>query len=89
LGKLPVAGFPRIARHANAKPVELARAYLYRAELAYRTHNHELARSSLALAQSLELTDVTDDEKAVLADEVAHVTSLVSSSQPSSGHPQG
>jgi catechol 2,3-dioxygenase-like lactoylglutathione lyase family enzyme len=69
-----------LTRHANAKPLELARAYLYRAELAYRTNNHELATSSLALAQSLELTD---DEKAALADEVAHVTSLVSSSDPS------
>jgi catechol 2,3-dioxygenase-like lactoylglutathione lyase family enzyme len=68
-----------LARHTAAKPVELARAYLYRAELAYRTHNHELAKSSLASAQSLELTD---DEKASLADEVAHVTSLVSSSHP-------
>ena len=63
-----------LARHADAKLIELARAYLYRAELAYRTNNHALAESSLALAQSL---DVTDEEKAALADEVAHVTSLV------------
>ncbi len=53
---------------------ELARAYLYRAELAVRTKDPELARSSLAAAESLELTD---EERAALADEFAHVTELV------------
>jgi catechol 2,3-dioxygenase-like lactoylglutathione lyase family enzyme len=58
-----------------AKPIELARAYLYRAELAVRTQDLELARSSLAAAESLKLTG---DERAELADELAHVTELLS-----------
>jgi hypothetical protein len=57
-----------------AKAVELARAYLYRAELAVRTKDHELARSSLAAAKAL---DLTVDEKAALMDELAHATELV------------
>ena len=57
-----------------AMAIELARAYLYRAELAVRTQDLELARSSLAAAESL---DLTDDEKAALSDEFAHVTELV------------
>ena len=59
---------------AAAAPVELARAYLYRAELAVRTMDPELARSSLATAESLELTH---DEKVALEDEFAHATELV------------
>jgi catechol 2,3-dioxygenase-like lactoylglutathione lyase family enzyme len=58
----------------GAKAIELARAYLYRAELAVRTKNIEVARSSLAAAESLELTD---QERAALADEFAHVTEVV------------
>jgi hypothetical protein len=54
--------------------MERARAYLYRAELAIRTKDHELAQVSLTAAKSLALTD---DEKAALADEFAHVTELV------------
>jgi hypothetical protein len=61
-------------RFTDAKPVELVRAYLYRAELAIRTKNYELARSSLALAKLLKLTD---EERATLEDEFAHVTELV------------
>ena len=57
-----------------ATPIELARAYLYRAELAIRTADQELAQLSLAAAESLELTD---DERADLADEFAHVTEIV------------
>ena len=57
-----------------AASIELARAYLYRAELAVRTNDHELAQLSLAAAESLELTD---DEQADLAGEFAHVTELV------------
>jgi catechol 2,3-dioxygenase-like lactoylglutathione lyase family enzyme len=63
-----------LTRHADAKPCELARAYLYRAELACRTNDRALAESSLASVQSL---DLTGEEKAILADEIAHVTSLV------------
>jgi len=64
-----------LARFADsAEAIELAKAYLYRAELAVRTKDHELARSSLATAQALELTE---DEKAALKDEFAHTTELV------------
>ena len=58
----------------TAAAMDLAKAYLYRAELAVRTKDLELAKSSLMKAQSLELTE---DEKAGLADEFAHVTELV------------
>ena len=63
-----------LTRFADARAIELARAYLYRAELAVRTNNHELAQLSLTAAKSLELTD---DERAALTDEFAHVTELV------------
>ncbi len=63
------SGLTRFGEAATA--VELARAYLYRAELAVRTADPELARSSLAAAESLGLTP---DEKATLADEFAHAT---------------
>lgn len=58
----------------TAVAMELARAYLYRAELAVRTKDHELAQLSLSAAKSLELTD---DEKVALADEFAHVSELL------------
>src|SRR5688572_32211257 len=58
----------------TAKAIELVRAYLYRAELAIRTQNFELARSSLTAAESLALTK---DEKAALKDEFTHVNELV------------
>jgi catechol 2,3-dioxygenase-like lactoylglutathione lyase family enzyme len=63
-----------LARFPDAKAIELAKAYLYRAELAVRTRDAELARSSLTAAKSLELTE---DEKAALTEEFAHVTELV------------
>jgi len=66
------SGLTRFGEAAGA--IELARAYLYRAELAVRTKDHDLARSSLIAAKSLELTD---DEKAALTEEFAHVTELV------------
>ena len=62
-------GLSRFGETASA--MDLARAYLYRAELAVRTGDHELARASLTAAKSLELTD---NEKGTLADEFAHVT---------------
>ena len=64
-----------LARFPNATAIELAKAYLYRAELAVRTKDTDLARSSLTAAQSLELTD---EEKASLTEEFAHVTELFS-----------
>jgi catechol 2,3-dioxygenase-like lactoylglutathione lyase family enzyme len=63
-----------LARFPNAGAIELAKAYLYRAELAVRTNDHELAQVSLTAAELLELTD---DEKAALRDEFAHVTELI------------
>jgi catechol 2,3-dioxygenase-like lactoylglutathione lyase family enzyme len=63
-----------LTRFADARAIELARAYLYRAELAVRTKDFALAQSSLAAATSLELAE---DEKAALEEEFAHVTELV------------
>jgi catechol 2,3-dioxygenase-like lactoylglutathione lyase family enzyme len=63
-----------LARHRGATAFELAKAYLFRAELAVRTNNPDLARSSLANAHALELPD---DERSVLQDEFTHVTELV------------
>ena len=63
-----------LARYPDAEAIELARAYLYRAELAVRLNNHELAHSSLRSAISLELTE---EEQAKVADEVAQVTELI------------
>jgi hypothetical protein len=63
-----------LTRFADAGAIELARAYLYRAELAVRTNNNELAQLSLTAATSLVLTKV---ESAAVADEMAHVTELV------------
>ena len=59
---------------ADATAVDLARARLYEAELAVRTGDLELAETSRAAAESL---DLTDDDRAALADEFAHVTELV------------
>lgn len=58
----------------SAVDIDLARAYLYRAELAVRTSDRELARASLAAAEALVLSG---DDKAALADEFAHVTDVV------------
>ena len=66
-----------LTRFANAQPIDLARAYLYRAELAVRTKDYELAKSSLTAAESVALTD---KERAALEEEFAHATELVSQS---------
>lgn len=58
----------------TAGTLELAKAYLYRAELAVRTKEYELAQSSLTTAESLALTK---DEKDSLTDEFTHVNELV------------
>ena len=63
-----------LARFPNAGAPELAKAYLYRAELAVRTKDYELARSSLTAARALELTD---GDRLALDEEFAHVTELV------------
>lgn len=63
-----------IKRFPAAPAIERVKAYLYRAELAVRTRNLDLARSSIDLAKSLELRDV---EKTSIADEFAHVQGLL------------
>jgi catechol 2,3-dioxygenase-like lactoylglutathione lyase family enzyme len=63
-----------LIRFPEALAVERAKAYLYRAELAVRTKNYELAQSSLKAAKSLKLTD---DERTVLEEEFTHATELV------------
>jgi len=67
-----------LARFIDAKPMELAKAHLYRAELAVRIKNYELARSSLIAANSLELTD---EERTVLTEEFSHAAELVTQVQ--------
>jgi len=64
-------GLARFGETSGA--LELAKAYLYRAELAVRTKEHELARLSLLTAKSLALTK---DEKDSLTDEFTHVNEL-------------
>ena len=63
-----------LLRFPEAAAIERVKAYLYRAELAVRLNNPELARSSLRAAMAHELTD---DEQAGVADEMAHATELV------------
>ena len=66
------SGLTRLGEAAS--PVDLARAYLYRVELAVRTADPMLARASLTAAEAL---DLTDEEKEALADEFAHATEVV------------
>lgn len=68
-----------LARYPNASAIELARAYLYRAELAVRLGNHELAQSSLAAAKALDLSALgsSEEERAAVTEELAHVEALV------------
>jgi hypothetical protein len=63
-----------LSRYPEAAASERVKAYLYRAELAVRLNDPELARSSLAAAMALKLTE---DELAMVAEEMAHVTELV------------
>jgi catechol 2,3-dioxygenase-like lactoylglutathione lyase family enzyme len=63
-----------LARYPDADPLDLAKAYLYRAELAVRTGDSELARASLAAANALALSD---EQRAALADEFANTNELV------------
>jgi len=63
-----------LKRFKDAATSDLVRAYLYRTELAIRTNNNKLANDSLAIAKSMELTEV---EKSVLADEFAHIDELI------------
>ena len=58
----------------DAEPTELVRAQLYRAELAVRTQDQASADEALVAAESV---DLTDDERAELADEFAHAIEVV------------
>jgi catechol 2,3-dioxygenase-like lactoylglutathione lyase family enzyme len=71
-----------LIRFADAAAIDRVRAYLYQAELAVRIQNRELAQSSLHAVQSLELTD---DERAAIAEDFAHVVELVHQAQASNG----
>ena len=64
-----------LTRFTDAQPIDLAKAYLYRAELAIRINDPARAKSSLKAATSVELTD---SERAALEEEFAHATELVS-----------
>jgi hypothetical protein len=64
-----------LVRYPDAAPFDLAKAHLYRAELAVRVGDAELARASLAASNALALTD---EQRADLADEFANTTELVS-----------
>ncbi len=63
-----------LARYPDAAPLDRARAYLYRAELAVRLEKFDLARTSLDAAKSLPLAAA---EQAEVADELAHAEELV------------
>jgi hypothetical protein len=62
-------------RHPEASPLDRARAILFRAELGVRLGQPALARSSLAEALEMKLTE---DQRALVANELAHVRELVS-----------
>lgn len=64
-----------LKRYQDAPQLDYAQALLYRAELAIRLQNLALAQSSLAAVKALALSE---EESAVIAAEIAHVTELVS-----------
>lgn len=63
-----------LKRYLDAPPLDLARALLYRAELAVRLNDQRLAESSLAAVRALPLTDT---EQAQIAAELAQTADLV------------
>lgn len=63
-----------LKRFGDAPPLEMARALLYRAELAVRVQDPVLAQASLAAVQTLPLDD---EEQASLAIELAQTQELV------------
>ena len=63
-----------LKKYPDAPVLDHARALLYHAELAVRLGKATLARSSLSTALALELAD---DERAILAPELAQTTELV------------
>jgi catechol 2,3-dioxygenase-like lactoylglutathione lyase family enzyme len=66
-----------LRRYPEAEPINRARALLFRAELAIRLDDTDLARSTL---QELNALALPYDERAQLQDELDHVTGLIDSS---------
>lgn len=67
-----------LRRFPDAPVLERARALLYRAELAVRTGNADLARSSLAAVRGLKMTR---QQRASVAQELAQTTELVAANE--------
>ena len=63
-----------LKRFPDAPLPDLARALLYRAELAVRLHDMALARSSLSSVLALELSE---EDQAMIGDELAQTSELV------------
>jgi hypothetical protein len=63
-----------LSRYPEAPILDRARALLFRAELAVRLGNESLAKSSLAEAEAL---GMSDDERNLIAGELAHTAELV------------
>jgi hypothetical protein len=64
-----------LSRYPEAPVIDRARAMLFRAELAVRLGERPLAHSSLAKALAL---DLGSDDRALIANELAHTRELVS-----------
>lgn len=63
-----------IKRFPDAPAIDRVKAFLYRAELAVRLDNMELAKASLAAARSIELNE---EESAVVAEEFTHLSAFL------------
>jgi catechol 2,3-dioxygenase-like lactoylglutathione lyase family enzyme len=63
-----------LARYSDATAADRARALLYQAELAVRSHDRALAKDALDKAVALQLTE---SERDLLAGEFAHATEVV------------
>lgn len=63
-----------LKRFADAPPLDQARALLYQAELAMRVNDPVLAQSAL---NAVPLLALSDEERTILADELAQTTELV------------
>jgi|GEM_PF-2987090 len=63
-----------LKRFSDAPMLDYARALLYRAELAVRLHDQDLAQSSLSRVLALELDE---EARAMIADELAQTSELV------------
>jgi catechol 2,3-dioxygenase-like lactoylglutathione lyase family enzyme len=71
-----------LRRFADAPAVDRVRAHLYRAELAVRAGDRELAAATLAEAGAIDLTPAETD---LLAEEMAHAAELVAAGRDMTG----